>query len=534
MSRARPASAAPAAGTSASRYSVMGSGLRNFIGYDTVGTTNTFSVVATALGSPGYDVNDLIFAFANYWQLSNGSAEVAADTDYTVHDLRVYDGANWRVSSDVPKVVPAGGGALVRGLTGFTVPANTLIWVVAKISFATLGAAVKIPAGSANFFWGSNAGPTTSDRSQGFSAGQEASANALLPAAGPGVPPTWGNSGTGKFIPPVMCFAKGGDGRPAVVIAGDSIGYGQWQDNQSRSWTDRREFGYVSVGLDDAGSAKRLAYANLCIPGQNPGSWSSRSHWFRKLDLLKQVTDLQGALPFDVILSQHGENSCSAAKQLTTVMPGWYALLKAEWPGKPIVQIELLPRCNSTDVYRTNGNMTTTTDSTGVADNNVRDRESYQASTPALRGDRWLFNDACAPGGAMRTAGHISGSIPAWRYGAQNDTDKRDLLAARPFTTTLSGAYNSGLQQLPLNAAASAGHHLVVGGLSGYVGVVSTTGTGGLTANCAPNAFSGAGSAAGQNVWEIPHDDAGVHPSGVMHAVYAAAIIDWKVQQGWT
>jgi len=492
------------------------------------GTTDyLYQVCRQAFASPDYVTTDHLFGFCNFSHGTSGP-EASGGCDITIDAFKIYVDGSWVSSTDVPKSVPAGAGVLLGGFAAVSMPANAVVHWICKFHYSAGNS--KIPVMISNSYW--NPGGA-SDAARGFtSAGGYTSE---IPNDGPGPVPTWTNGVGGRSWGPSMCFARGGDGRPAVVVPGDSIGFGAAGDTLPGCWTVRREFGMIGVGLDSSVGAKRLAYLNLCVPGQNPiegtSGWKNRPRWEKKLDLVKQVTLLQGQPPFDIILSQHGENSCSAAKSLVTGMPAYYATLQAEWPGLPIYQHELLARPRSTNLYRDFAGQTVTANSSGVPDANIAAADAWTAGNPATMGDRWLFWTALQPGGALRSAGWIQGSIPTWAKGSYDTGDNRDKLAVRPFTTTTTTAYVA--PQIGLANAASPGMHLCATSAgSGYLGVSRVLGAGNLTAEVVPNGFSSP--AIGSDVWEVPHDTAGLHPSGLMHRdVYSAAFVDWKAAQGW-
>lgn len=526
-------------GTSRHRYSPIGTGLRCQVQGSSSGT-RTNNVMRSAFGSPDYETNSPVFAFQNFWQTSSG-AEVDSSSAVTIQSMAIWDGVRWHRSSKTPWTLAAGLGGLLGGFDGVKLPKNALIWYV--IHFSWLTPSVNVPQSTPGFSWGVGNVIGTSDSALGFSGGTAfTDAEALVPAAGVGSQPSFTSNGTGQFYAPSWCFAKGGDGRPAVGIFGDSIGYGVAADNPSRAWTARREFGLVNVGLDDVSRAKRLAYLNCCIPGQAPlnngvagGGWLNRARWVKKQDLLKLAADQlnNGLCPFDIIISEHGENSCSAAKSLVTEMPQWYARLNAEFPGIPIYQHELLPKPRSSDKFRTfaNQNFTNEIDGTPNAAN-IAASDSYNSGVTIGMGDRWLFSAALQPGGALRTAGWVQGSIPTWKKVAYDLGNNRDKLVVPAFTTTITGTYNSGNQQVPMAAVPPLGAILAVDTLGGYAATNGPVGS--TSVEISAQGLPTGSLVNGLAAWEMTADSGALHPSGRYHNfVLSEAYVDWKVEMGF-
>jgi hypothetical protein len=301
---------------------------------------------------------------------------------------------------------------------------------------------------------------------------------------------------------------------------GDSILYGTAGSLTMNNYTARGEFGYIPVGLDDNAATQRIAYANLGVPGQGPVTWggSKATYWAKKAAATQAIYDAYGYWPFDYVINQHGENSVPnlmTGTNPSTGLAAYYNDMAAQWPGVPVVQVELLQRVTSSDLYATTANQTPTADNT------------YST------GDRWKFNTAAAAGGSLRTGGYISESIQPWLISGADTGNDRDLwIVSGNVGTTLSSDYTTGTNTVVSVATIPLGAAIKIAGTSGYYNVSVVTGAGPYTLTV--QRVSSSGSAlAGAAVQEVPTGD-DVHPSSRWHrSVISAAITDWKTTKGW-
>lgn len=508
-SRAAQNSQPPISYTSPSRYSFAATRFR-FPTLQRAGhATNTFYIGEFVFATPDYEVTDPRFAFPIFFSPSAGG-ETAVANNITIEGISVQVGGVWYAapSGSFPVVMnPASvPGALLAAIP-VTIPANTI--VTGRVAYTFVG----------------NIPTVTTNSAIGLGEGNIGSTSTLTAKLTDGT--AVGNSGGhSDTYAPCFMVAKGGDGRPAFIIVGDSIGFGQNESSSPVQFSSTRGVtGYIPRGLDDNVSSLRLAYSNFCVPGQKPVQWKVRSGWSKKLDLLKMVYDQEGAWPFDFVISQHGTNSSTAAYlgagNLRESMETYFNLITAEW-GKPITQVEILEKPTSTDGYATLAN------------------QSVVASADYPTGTLWLFNaDVGGPDGLgdptayFRAGGFIEDSIAPWRYSSYDTGNNRDKLAIRPFSTTVASAYTSG-STIVLTDAPTVGAALAIGttGIF-YAYVTAVTGSGPYTVTFV-NMSATSSKAVGQNVHEIAHDASGLHPSPLLHkTVYPQSVIDWKIRRGW-
>jgi hypothetical protein len=400
----------------------------------------------------------------------------------------------------IPVTIPAG--TLVIGRVAYHVPALSSSW---------------LPTTTMNF---SAASIGTPEASQG-------STSSLISKLTDGTSLT--NSGAhADLYHPAYMVAQGGDGRPAFIIVGDSIGKGVNETASPILWSARNEIGFIARGLDDNTDTKRLAYGSLCIPGDAPtgsAGWNTRANWAMKLDAVKQVFDTYGAWPFDHVISEHGTNSLSEAtySSLQSGMASYFSLMKTEW-SKPIIQAELLPRPASSDGFQTLANQSV-----------------LSGSYDYPNGKLWKLNADIGTDGVadattyFRDNGYIDDSFAPWLQTSYDTGSNRDKLAIRPFNTTLASAYASG-STVSLTAAPTVGECIIFvsGGVVKFDAMVTgVSGTGPYTVT-----FVSLSTTAALNSGDVCqaafHDKGGLHPSTIGHRdYYKTEVINWKKRRGW-
>jgi len=513
---------ADGAGTSPSRYSFAGTHMRRAqenaaitdIGDDPSTGTKRVVVVDHAMHMPDYPTSEHRFHIPNSYMASAG-LEYKTTTDIIIHkaSVKIMDEAGmagtWYPIPGLPMTItPSMDGGWLPALTaGITVPANAKILLRYVYELPTLSGDITV------FPLHSWKHVGYGDKQQGYTGAQLATALALVPTSGT-AQTDLGNS-SGRWLPASMCVAKGGDGRPAFVIIGDSNGYPGFSDTIQSAFTDRGEWGYLNIGLDDNATSKRLAFANICVVGQGYTGYQNRSRWQIVANAIKYIKDTYGEWPFDEVLDEMVENSLSASAVSDIV--AYQTLLKTEW-GKPVIKVQSLNRItSSSDQYAT------------VAGQTVDSVHTYPT------GGQWLLNAALEPGGSLRTAGLVDDTFAPWKYECANPlTNDRDVLAVKPFTTTLAAGISGGAPAgVQLTHAPTIGAALVVAGYSGYMHIYSISGSGPYTiTQYSPNGFTGTASA-GAVVREVAHGD-GLHPSAAHHRyVLAQAMIDYKIARGW-
>jgi hypothetical protein len=552
---------------------VFGTGLRFPISNATPGAGNTYHVMESYLGTPAYPVSDPRLLFVMQWQLNLGN-EVQASTTITLEWLAFKVGGAWVQAPGLP-VSDAGSswGVWSPAAVGLTLPANSMIQYRACYSFAN--PAVPVPVSPKNHILGFDKSTvaTTLAGLNSYKPANGATSETAVPTGTPG----------SIFLTPSAAVAKGGDGRPAFAIVSDSIGYGENGTSVLQSWTARREWSHLAIGLDDAAQSKRCAFVHFGIPGQSPTGtgFSNRSSWVKKLDALKYITDTYGEVPFDKVLSAMGENAVSNTPQLAAAIIPHYQLMTTEW-GRPLIQAQLLPRTRSIDRWQSDAGQVP----------NVAGADTYPT------GDRWLFNAACDPGGSLRTGGYLADSYRTWAAVSYDQAGKRDKYAVRPYSGTMTANYSGGVITLDTapppgiafefagdayatNMATSAGtDQLTLTGVTGTVQIGMSTALGtriiaqisgtpggagvyqmnsviGFNGNFADQGFgfgtgiiydvNGSGPyvcsvvpigistppGAGTLIREIPGDGSSLHPSGRLHStVLPQATINWKISAG--
>lgn len=477
-------------------------------------------VVDHATNMPDYPTTDHRYHIPNSYMMSQG-AEYKTSTDIIIHkaSVKVMDeagisGAWYPITSGLPMTItPAMDGGWLPPLTGVTVPANAKLILRYVYELPTLSGNIAV------FPLHSWIHPAYGDRVQGYTGANLATALALVPTSG--TTQTQLNNGSGRWLPPSMCVAKGGDGRPAFLIIGDSNGYPGFSETIQDNFTPRGEWGYLNVGLDDNATSKRLAFTNICVVGQGYSSYQNRSWWQVAANAIKFIKDTYGEWPFDEVLDEMVENSLTA-NAVAEIVP-YQQLLKTEW-GKPVIKVQSLNRIeSSSDQYAT------------AAGQTVDATHTYPT------GGQWLLNAALEPGGALRTAGLVDDTFAPWKYECANPTtNDRDVLAVKPFVTTLATAFTGQPSTFQLNHKPTAGAALVIAGCSGYAHVRTVSGTSApyTVTSYAPNGFASPSSGTapatvGSVVREIAHGD-GLHPSSAHHRdVLSAAMVDYKIARGW-
>ena len=168
---------------------------------------------------------------------------------------------------------------------------------------------------------------------------------------------------------PVCQVADKWDGRPVVLVVGDSIAGGNdnaigasWITNALRS----------SVG-------GVMSYYNLAIHGTKPSNQTGDSVYGKKAAIIDTlIAKNGGALPMTSIISEMGVNDASGTNvaSLQTKVQAWLDYIKSKWPGAKLIQTTYTPRVTSDAA-------TLQTDSTVMTTNTV---------TPS-NADRWGVAD---------------------------------------------------------------------------------------------------------------------------------------------
>lgn len=494
-------------GTSASRYSFFGTGMRFPIGNASARratNTNTRYRSGTKLGSPGYATTNPRFFMPGFITDSAGT-ETTCSADVVVESVSIKISGVW-YSALNPGTCTAGTlGVLLAPIAGVTIPADTLF------DFEIIYTA---PASTSTVFACQTKGvayPTGNDFCQG-------STGAITIGATPS------NSGGHSDIwLPSYGIALGGDGREAHLITGNSLGYGA---EQNQCWDARRNFGGISRGLDDNTTSKRIAHANMCISGTPPPQL--RTAITLKANAIKLVYDEYGYWPFDRQIDEHGHNAAQATAVADTKT--WLTLGRSEW-GKPITKAELCADPNSTDGWQTLAN------------------QSLPASWDFATGSHWAINKATSTNGiadaaaTWRADGTIDDSFAPWLNTSYDTTTNRDKHKVTGVTTTITNAIAGGAgipTTLDVGSTASLAlgdNFIIDNGQAADSGtnppawgtIVAILNATQVTIVAGRNA-PGTGHAAGSTLSVTYFDGTGTHPSSNTYKnLYAAAVVSWKI-----
>lgn len=507
-------------GTSASRYSFMGTGFR-WPSTSQSSATNTEFAVEFRFGTPDYATTDPIIFCPSFWSpTSPGEVYIASGTTITIKGWSVETSAGvWTAcdgasDSGIASITNASAGAWLPKVTT-TLTANTMYR--ARLIFSVNGTGLSIPRQTA---FGATNSPGGQERIQGSTTTLFSllTNNTALSNAG------------GISYKPAMMVAKGGDGRPAIFVTGDSISFGVSNNVVPGNWTSRNEFGYIGRALDSNSGSLRLGYFIGGVQGQRPfgvEGWNNPANWAGKLAAYQAIKDTYGQWPFDLIINQHITNALpNDNATIRTGMNEFYDLLATRF-GKPVTQVECLAKTQSTDGYSTLGNETPIFGAT------------YPVVDSSIDYGLWSFNaDVGGPDGLgdasayYRVNNKIADSIAPWRLIAADLANNRDIVAIETTVTTVATAYASGttlVTTAALNPGASVNVLLDSGSWSAIRNVLTVTGTGPFTVTL-DGALGGA-AAVGRAVQEVWGD--GVHPSAAKHAVLQNSVVAWKQARGF-
>lgn len=492
------------------RYRAAGTRFRQAtLGY-AYNTAYPYQVDSQVFATGEWDISEFALFFPAFYNAPNGLMhEIATTAAMRIEGISFLIDGTWQTATIAPgdEIVDPqidGAGKWVR-LSGVTLPANTLIEMRKAFQFTREGTIPRDPAAASGESGRGGAASMASYLTTGSLNNTNSNA--------------WRAAGM---------IAKGGDGRPSLVVVGDSIGAGADQYTSSAYHSPRAEFGYVALGLDDNTDTKRISSLNLCVPGQKPEAYANREAISKKLEMLAKAKALNGGVsPVDEIICQHGTNSINGS--ITT--PALLGYLRGTIGNirsvvgetVPATQIEMIAYPGSTDGYATVENQFHPSPQ-NVYPNGVR----WQANA-AIGGPDGL-GDASAP---LRADGTIQHSIAPWRYGSADTGNGRDKLKVLPFASTLAAEYASGSTVSLVNEPA-VGDYLSFGAPGGsyhYAIVRAVSGSGPYTCDLV---WQGGRAAkpAGTVVRATMHGG-GLHPGPLAHVMYAQAILDYKRQRGW-
>jgi hypothetical protein len=469
---------------------------------------------------------------AHYTINQGGDNEFAADNPFNIQGVSIGVGPNTssysadRAAATWTKITYNGGGTdtvtidpatmaagvIYRGLVN--IPANSRLWVKTQFNGAS----------GAKF-------PYAYEPNTGIGEGQAGSSTDNLGAKLlDGSSTNTSGRIASQCYGPEFAFMKGTDGRPVVLVIGDSIGFGKNEilansgppiTNGAGVGRGGAGGGFLSRGLNDNLVSKQFLGANICIPGSGPSdvSVNGRVKTQHKWNAIAAVTSLNGGIvPATEILCEHGTNSLTGTvSDFTTMMKGYYSLVRTEWPGLRITQTTMICKATTTDGYQTTANQTA-------------------ASIDQSTGTRFQWNDKLL---ADKLDGAVDFAVNTYQY--TSDTTDRAKWAVQSGFATLQTALvaNTSVGSVMVNEA----NALAVGdfvsldvdtaGSSGALGngahVTGITGTGPYQVFFNTNLTPANAQAVGAKV--KPHlaaDSAGLHPGTTSNIRTMKAITDWK------
>lgn len=509
-------------------WKFAGTGLR-WPGDPLTRSGNNYVAGDFAIGMPDWEVTEVLFGFPAFG--CNSSQEVACPNGYTIEGIAtradngqrtpgLMNGASDPIVID-PSVSGYEGGDVIRFTPAAPIPAGvTQVFSFAQYIPDGLYPRNRATGAATTSIFG---GAVKDERSEG---GTSSKLSTLSGST------NYANVNAG-FVAPCFMLVKGHGQEQSIFCFGDSIGYGVAGSSNNAQFNSRHEFGYLSLGLDDAVGSTRKTYFNGCIPGwgfdstDTTGSHGNSTASSRQLALLARARSFNGSLPIaDEIICQHGTNSVGIGQ---TAMRTSYRAAMAIWRaaiGKAdatAAAIEMLQLTSSTDGFATNAN------------------QSVSAPNTYPTGARWLINadiggaDGLGDASAnLRADGTFQHSIAPWRISADDLASERDKFEPRAFSTTTAASWNATSDStISLTAAPPVGESLVItgGGNTANIAILTVTGSGPYTCTYIKN--SGTATFASGSAVQAAWCGDGVHPSPLAHHEYSQAIIDYKVARGW-
>ncbi|WP_462116958.1 hypothetical protein [Methylorubrum extorquens] len=472
------------------------------------GTGTVYMVQSFFFGSPDYAVTEPRFFLPTFYQVATGAnpSEFAAPAPYQFEKLSIKVGGIWYECPTAPFLVdPAVDpvGFLLAAIPGVTIPLNS--FVEGRMAFSAQGGVTLGGSTRAN-----DLGEISMSSTAGSLAAKCTDGSALT------------QNGFSRHVIPAFMVAKGWDGRPVGLLAGDSIQAGANENSIPGFMSPRGVQGYWQRGLDDNTQSKRIAFGTLALEGARPSDWQNRTAWSRKLDAVAKATAANGGKPpFTFIGSNHGNNSATVPNPYTW-LTGFWQVCKTEWPGVPIYHSEMLARASSSDGYQS------------LAGQTVAAADAYNGGTNP--GIRWTANELIGkgaltgdPSAQARVDGWIAGSFAPWRAGSFDTGANRDKQAVIAFDTTLAAdsAANNTTLTLASTSGLALGDMLIVnpGGTGSYDAIVRTISGNVVTLSGA----SGTAMTTGTRVTASLNDRTGLHPSTRHHQKIAMeVVVPWK------
>jgi hypothetical protein len=473
----------------------------------TVASGQEYSLFRQASATPDFAVTEIWLCFQNFYTLNQTSSpeQVPTNSGITV-SCTLEDGSNY-----YPMTFDA------NGLTSIVIPAGEWRWARATVpSWVSKKFMMRTHRACA---LGEQAISHTKPVAS-FGAGEalQLSATTLASLLGGGTVTT-NASGTAIYgYGPTLGLVKGSyDGRPVVMIIGDSIGNGAGTE----SWVanDRCDVGYIPQGLSDPRNGLlRIPYGQCGRSGTHIVNWSeAANNGALTIAMLDSATALNGGkLPFTDIICEHGVNSSGlGAAGMQAAYAVLWAYLKTKYGSAGVKLYQ------TTLTTRTSQNNNTGWTSTAAGDQTITDGVSPIGGRYIV--NAWLRNCPSPLDGIIDP---IPNTV---------DSQRGDQWAPRAFSTTLAAAASANATSISLADAPPLGECLVLGvgngtdyDAAGYY-VQSVSGTGPYTIT-----FAGYGAKLGKaqtsgNVVKGVNTRDGIHPSPLCHQLLMSpAVWQWK------
>lgn len=288
----------------------------------------TYHVSAITISRPLWNANNLLFAWQNSYTNTFGTtpAELLPPTEIAVR-AAVYDFNNNFIAE-----------ITFNGQAQITLQPGDLTWCD-PVPYAGLGSGdLVVRTYSALPSTGLRPGRRARDNvnTRIFGTSSQSAALALLSSN-----TSVSNAGTSApnnyAFGPVCQAADNWDGRPVVLIVGDSIAAGN-DNSLGESWLSNA----VRSGIGG-----EMAYYNMAIHGTRASNQTGDAAYGQKaaiIDTLKSKNG--GALPMTTIISEMGVNDAGGTDvaSLQAKVQAWLAYINSKWPAAKLIQTTYTPR----------------------------------------------------------------------------------------------------------------------------------------------------------------------------------------------
>lgn len=331
-----------------------------------------------------------------------------------------------------------------------------------------------------------------------------------------------GQGASGNVFPlaPVAVLCRGWDGRPTVLITGDSIFWGQNYSSSNTYFGHDARFsrGMAAVALDSTTGPGRLPYANFAVPGVNSTQSDALADHPRTFGVIDAARALNAgnALPFTCFFGNMGTNDFGSAVQATIYPTPFLTNLDAHinawrtrYPGPKWIHTTLWPRTNTNPAQGAPG------------PNGAWGSTAAQmpVNTDATTGNgRWLFNAALVAGTTGLNIDGVINTAPVVQ-----DATFPDRWKTGPRSGTFSASYASASLTFQSATAFEVGDSVSVDNAGTIINRIVTARTGSGPFTHTLTTSFGANLAAGTAIVTRLTDD-GVHPWVTGHLACAEVI----------